>query len=155
MPDYTGPERRQERLNLSEAMIDVRNLQAAVVDLANAASHMVPREEIEEKFMERRQIVFTAVSLLVVFAGLGLALIVLLAELDGNAKEARLGTLCLIEQLAEHREQTTAHISDTAEALGRPAPPTGNEPPPVPRELKRACQAFFPPYPPGPVEVTR
>lgn len=159
MTVYDGPERRQERLNLAEALDDVRSLQAAVVRLTEAATHMVPREEIEAKFYDqenkRRQVMLTAIGLTVIIAALAIMNFIVVAQLDANAKEARLGTLCLIEQLAEHREQTSAHIEDTAAALGSPAPKKGNEPPPVPTELKKSCEAFFPPYPPGPPQVTR
>lgn len=157
MSDYAGPERRQGHLDMAGALADVRDLRASVVALTEVASHMVPREEIDQRFYDernqRRQVILTAFGLTIIIAALAIVNFIVIGELDRNAKEARLGTLCLIEQLAEHREQTSAHIADTAAALGRPAPPSGNVPPPVPTDLKESCEAFFPPFPPGPPEI--
>lgn len=48
MPDYDGPERRQDYLALDTALAEVQKLHGSVTTLANAMTNSVPRQELVE-----------------------------------------------------------------------------------------------------------
>lgn len=48
MADYSGPERRQDYVQLDAALEKVEHLHAAVTTLATAVTNTVPRRELEE-----------------------------------------------------------------------------------------------------------
>lgn len=48
MPDYNGPERRQDYVQLEQALEQVDRLHGAVTTLATAVTNTVPRRELED-----------------------------------------------------------------------------------------------------------
>lgn len=48
MPDYNGPERRQDYVQLEQALEQVERLHGAVSTLATAVTNTVPRRELED-----------------------------------------------------------------------------------------------------------
>lgn len=48
MPEYVGPERRRDYIELDQALEKVDHLHGAVTSLANAMSNAVPRRELED-----------------------------------------------------------------------------------------------------------
>lgn len=66
-----------------------------------------------------------------------------IAELKASLLEA---TNCIIEQLAEHRDSNeTAHRINAMKHGYVYEPPPGEVPPPIPAQLKAACDEFLPP----------
>jgi hypothetical protein len=55
MPNYEGPERRQDYIELDQALEKVSHLQGAVTTLANAMSNAAPKQELAELRIEVRR----------------------------------------------------------------------------------------------------
>lgn len=65
-----------------------------------------------------------------------------------NQLQARLleASNCIIEQQAEHRDSNeSAHQINAAEHGYTYSAPEGEVPPPIPEQLKHACEPFLPP----------
>lgn len=68
------------------------------------------------------------------------------ADLDQLQAGLAEATNCIIEQLAEHRDSNeTAHRINAMKHGYLYEPPPGEVPPPVPAQLKAACDEFLPP----------
>lgn len=55
MPDYIGPERRKDYIELDRALEQVEHLHSAVTTLATAVTNTVPRQELEALRHEMRR----------------------------------------------------------------------------------------------------
>lgn len=84
MPNYEGPERRQDYIELDQALEKVSHLQGAVTTLATAMSNAAPKQELESLRIEVRRDYKIKIYYMAAFSVLSVFLIVFFFNLKIN-----------------------------------------------------------------------
>lgn len=108
MNDYEGPERRRERVPLSDALDEVRGLRGAVEKLATAVEESPSKEDLVLSAGRLRQALVWLGGMLVAF----IVIIVLIltyqhGNLEGNNNDSHDTILCVLKIPIEARTDTS------------------------------------------------
>lgn len=143
---WDGTERRADHLEFDAAVASIRDLRESVVNLAAVAGTLAPRTEVTSQVDEvraeaalwtRRFLVLVGINALVAVLTLG----GLVQHRNAQSARSTSSVLCLLEQLAEHRD-----ANERAHHLVAPgyAAPDNETPLKVPIELRAKCRGFLP-----------
>lgn len=143
---WDGNERRADHLEFDAAVASIRDLRESVVNLAAVATTLAPRAEVagqveevrsEAALWTKRFLVLVGINALVAVLTLG----GLVQHRNQQAGRANSSVLCLLEQLAEHRD-----ANEKAHTIIAPgyAAPDNETPLKIPIELRAKCRGFLP-----------
>lgn len=116
MNEYTGPERRQNHLELDAALQEVQRLHGAVSTLATAVTNTVPKQELQALREEVKRDFYLKIYIQIgiVLVVTALALLLINVKLNNSAKAAERSHQIIRCLLTKTEVQRTGDLGPTA-----------------------------------------